>query len=138
MSRLISISFLLVTGFVLALSLYLEPSAEGHGTHTQLGLNSCTFLAWTEFPCPMCGMTTTFALMAHGRVFQAIANQPMGVVLFLVTLCTFFVSLKEVIRPRCIWKRAWSVALHFEARVVISVLLALVAAWVYKIWMMKG
>jgi hypothetical protein len=34
----------------------------------------------------MCGMTTTFALMAHGRPTEALWNQPFGVVLFGVTV----------------------------------------------------
>ena len=36
------------------------------GTHTQLGLPPCNFLAMSGFPCPSCGMTTSFALLMRG------------------------------------------------------------------------
>ena len=76
MSRWVSASLVLGLGVVFALAALLEPSPVGHGTHTQLGLGSCSFLVATGYPCPMCGATTSFALMAHLRPFEALINQP--------------------------------------------------------------
>ena len=75
---------------VLLLAASLSPSSEGHGTHTQLGLGECILLSLTSWPCPMCGMTTSFTHMANGNIAQAFITQPMGVLLFLITLmlCT--------------------------------------------------
>ena len=33
------------------------------GTHQQLGLPPCNFVTLTGYPCPACGMTTSFALL---------------------------------------------------------------------------
>ena len=64
---------------VLAFSL--TPISGGYGTHEQLGLPPCSFLARTGWPCPTCGLTTSVALMAHGQVAAAFGAHPFGVVL---------------------------------------------------------
>lgn len=43
------------------------------------------FEAFTHIPCPGCGLTTSFAYMAHGRVFSAFGAHLMGPELFLMT-----------------------------------------------------
>ena len=35
-------------------------------SHTQLGLDECSFVEMTGKPCPSCGMTTSFSLLVHG------------------------------------------------------------------------
>src|SRR2546429_8746037 len=42
------------------------------GTHAQLGLPPCNFLRLTGYPCPSCGMTPSFALLAHGDVVNSL------------------------------------------------------------------
>ena len=69
-ARLTSGSVMLSGLAVLGVARWLAPAQAGHSTHTQLGLDPCTFLALTGWPCPMCGATTTFALMADGRIVQ--------------------------------------------------------------------
>ena len=83
-------------------------------------------------------MTTTFSLMAHGRFGEAVLNQPMGVVLFLVTSVVFVLSLIELVRPRFVWKSLWRLTLRFELRLVVLVLLGLLGGWAYKIWEMAS
>jgi hypothetical protein len=136
MSRLASAVVFVVTGGVLFLSFWLVPDGAGHGTHTQLGLNPCSVLEWTGYPCPMCGMTTTFTLMAHGKVVTAFVNQPFGVVLFLITVTTFVVSLVEMVRPRFVWKNIWEYMKRYEGRLVSAFFVGLVLGWAYKIWLM--
>ncbi len=68
---------------VLGVAAVLRPHASGTGTHQELGLPSCSFLARTGLPCPTCGMTTSLSAMAHGQVLLAWQAQPFGVVLFL-------------------------------------------------------
>ncbi len=107
LDRLVSLVLLLPSGTVLALAAWLEPAAAGVGTHRQLGLGGCTMLQFTGWPCPMCGMTTTFSLAAHGRFIDALLCQPYGLVLFALTLATALVSLVELIRPNGRWRRFW-------------------------------
>jgi hypothetical protein len=70
----------------LVASAWLTPRASGWGTHEQLGLPGCSTPAQTGWPCPTCGMTTSFAAMAHGQLGDAAKAQAFGVVLFAATV----------------------------------------------------
>jgi len=69
-------------------------------THRQLGLPPCTFLYMTGLPCPSCGMTTSFAFLAHGDVANSVRANAVGTLLaaFLVILLPW--SLVSAIRGR--------------------------------------
>lgn len=60
----------------------LQPNISGFGTHTQLGLPACWFHAWTGLPCPACGLTTCFCLLAHGCLRAGVMCHPVGALLF--------------------------------------------------------
>jgi hypothetical protein len=118
---------------VLAVAAMLTPSTSGVGTHTQLGLANCTFLDWTGHPCPMCGATTTFALLAHFRLIDGIVNQPFAALLFALTCGVVAISLAELVDPRGRWSR---IAARFERHEVLAgvAFVALMAAsWIYKV-----
>ncbi len=138
LSRLASVPVLAAVVVVLGLAAWLEPAAGGHGTHTQLGLDGCTILSMTGWPCPMCGMTTTFSLLAHGRVPEAAWNQPFGVVLFLGVLAVGGVALAELVAPSDRWRRLWRWVLRREGRLTALFLLGLAAGWIWKIALMRG
>lgn len=72
----------------------LTPSASGHGTHTQLGLPPCGFLVLTGYPCPGCGLTTSFAHMTRLQFIGATHANPFGVILFLVSFFTIPVAVR--------------------------------------------
>jgi hypothetical protein len=71
---------------VLAIAHHLEPAASGVGTHVQLGLPPCGFLAATGLPCPACGLTTAFAHMVRLNLLDAAHVHPVGVALFMVVV----------------------------------------------------
>jgi hypothetical protein len=71
---------------VLGLAVWLRPDGRGFGTHEQLGLLPCGFKRVTGYPCPTCGMTTSFALLARGRFLAGARVQPFGALLFFATL----------------------------------------------------
>ena len=50
-------------------------------THRQLGLPPCTFLATTGLPCPSCGFTTSFSLVAHLDLVNALRANSVGALL---------------------------------------------------------
>lgn len=58
---------------VFGVAAYLNPygpdgAARTMATHTQLGLPPCNMVALTGYPCPTCGMSTSFALLVRGDV----------------------------------------------------------------------
>jgi hypothetical protein len=120
---------------LLAVSAWLEPVAAGHSTHLQLGLMPCTFLAVTGWPCPMCGGTTTFALLADGRIVDGFLNQPFAALLFLGTIAIAVLGMLEAIAPRDRWRRISDVTIGFEGRIAALLGIAMIAGWTWKIWM---
>lgn len=136
LARAPSVLLALGCGGVLGLATWLEPSPTGHSTHLQLGLSPCTFLSWTGLPCPMCGATTTFALMADLRWGDAFRNQPFAVLLFFMTVATFVVSLSEVVRPTGRWSRVLERLEPWEGWLASAFLGLMAGAWMYKAWLM--
>lgn len=132
-NRLVGLALLLPAGAVLGIAAWLHPDPAGVGTHRQLGLGGCIVLTLTGVPCPMCGMTTTFSLMAHGRVFDALLNQPFGVVLFVTTAVAAMVGAVDLARGRGLWRSGLGWVLRHETRVASLILVGLFAGWIYKI-----
>ena len=66
---------------VFAIAVWLQPDPRGYGTHQQLGLPPCQFRDWIGYPCPHCGMTTSFANVVRGRFSAAWRANPLGIVL---------------------------------------------------------
>lgn len=85
LERSLWLLMLAIALFVLGASRWLTPSPTGVGTHEQLGLPPCGFLAWLGVPCPACGLTTSFAHLAHGDVLASLRVHPLGLPLFVVT-----------------------------------------------------
>ena len=82
-----------------SLSAWLKPDPRGFGTHEQLGLLPCGFKKVSGLPCPTCGMTTSFSLMAHGRVFDAAHTQPFGAFLFIGMVAAAGASVRSLTSP---------------------------------------
>lgn len=61
----------LVASGVLATAAFLNPAAQGWGTHRQLGLPPCLWLELTGQKCPGCGLTTALSAALHGQWQQA-------------------------------------------------------------------
>ena len=134
--RILSGVAALGTGTVLGIATQLTPAVDGHGTHTQLGLSDCSFLVLTGAPCPMCGATTTFTLLAHLHVVQGVVNQPFAAVLFALTVFVFAVSVSEVVLPRARWERLFRVLAPYEGPLAAGFLVMMALGWLYKIWLM--
>ncbi len=118
---------------VLVVAALLEPDPSGIGTHQQLGLGTCTMLAITGWPCPMCGMTTCFSLAVRGRLFSAFMTQPFGLLLFLVTAVVALTSLLELIRPGGRWLRFWDWLGPREGWVAGALMAGLVVGWLHNL-----
>lgn len=114
---------------VMVTAFLLDPSSKGHATHTQLGLPACGWATFFDKPCPTCGMTTSFALAAKGRLWAAFQTQPAGFLMALGTCASFWAALhgavfasrvdrlaRPLLSPRWLWTFAG----------------ILMAAWAYK------
>lgn len=91
---------------VLGLSLWLNPDRRQYGTHEQLGLSPCPVMERFGVPCPSCGLTTSFTLMARGRILQSFDAHYCGPFVFLGAIAygglmvTFLIKRK---RPIIYW-----------------------------------
>jgi hypothetical protein len=100
---------------VLWIAYELTPRRAGYGTHENLGLPPCSFLARTGYPCPSCGLTTSFAAMARGDVAAAAVAHPFGAALFVVIAVVGAVGLAELVSDRDVLRRLrpgawWAIA----------------------------
>lgn len=109
----------------------LTPSPAGHGTHLALGLPACGWVISYGRPCPTCGMTTAFALLAHGRPLDAFLAQPFGAVLALGVAVTFWGSV-HVAATGSMLGEVGSKALR--SRVIWWLVAAAGASWLYKLY----
>jgi hypothetical protein len=110
---------------------HLVPSPTGMGTHTQLGLDQCQFALRTGLPCPSCGMTTSFSWFARGNFPASFYVQPMGALLALATIVTFWAGLYVAVTGRSVYRL---IALG-PSRYYVPLFMGLaVAAWAWKIF----
>ncbi|MFN0086379.1 MAG: DUF2752 domain-containing protein [Blastocatellia bacterium] len=119
---------------VLLVARSLRPSPLGVGTHQQMGLPACPFLYLTGFPCPSCGLTTSFAHAAHLEFYAALLTQPIGLLTFLLTVASIPMLMFLLAR-----RVRWDDLIHSRAAArLMRVMIALYAlGWIYKIIAMK-
>ncbi len=115
---------------VLGLAAFLSPSPEGLGTHTQLGLPTCGWIARHGRPCPTCGMTTSFTHAAGADLARALVVQPAGALLALTTAAVFWSAL-YVAATGSMLARALGRAIGLKALWIALGIGA--AAWAYKL-----
>lgn len=127
--RLVNITLVLVAIGLVAVSAAVTPSPTGMGTHERLGLPPCTFLKLTGIPCFSCGMTTSWAWMAHGHPWTSFKTQPMGAILFLATVAAGLASLVFLFRGGTVERRFNG----YGRPVTIAFWAGLLGGWVYKI-----
>lgn len=113
----------------------LQPSAAGHGTHTQLGLPACGFALAFNKPCFTCGMTTAFAHAAHGQFWAGFKAQPFGLLLSVATAGVFWGALHVALTGSRVARLAADLC---TPRRIAAVLALGGVAWVYKILTWPG
>ena len=120
---------------MLLIARLLLPSADGVGTHRQLGLPPCAFLHFTGVPCPSCGLTTSVAHAARLHFYESIITQPFGLIIFISAALSIPLSIY-------LWRRRvpWSKLKRLPVgNLVIYLTIALfILSWLYKIAAMKG
>ncbi len=83
-----------------------DGSAYRMATHRQLGLPPCSFADQTGYPCPACGMSTSFALLVRGDVLNSLRANWVGTML--AGFCLAFIpwALVGVVRGRSLFIRS--------------------------------
>jgi hypothetical protein len=116
---------------VFAVAIYLDPYRGGQPlrmeTHRQLGLPECTFKEMTRLPCPSCGMTTSFALMVRGDVWNAAQANFVGALLAAGCMLALPWSLACVVTGRYLFVRSLERTL---TRLVVAFFLLMLLRWV--------
>jgi hypothetical protein len=83
-----------------------DGTARRMGTHQNLGLPPCSFADKVGYPCPACGMTTSFALLVRGDVLNSLRANWVGTML--ASFCLAFIpwALFGVFRGRSLFVRS--------------------------------
>lgn len=116
---------------LLATARWLTPDVRGLGTHEQLGLPPCGFYLWYGLPCPSCGMTTSWAWLTRGEIFQAVRQHFGGALLGVYSLLLGTWAVISAVRGR--WLGGWPSSLTWAVK--FSVLtLAILITWIVKLW----
>lgn len=120
---------------VLIASAFISPESKGHGTHEQLGMAPCPFLAATGIPCMTCGMTTSVSLASHGAPWRAIATQPVGALVALGAAVGFWACMHVAV----FGSRLGRITAPLLTPRWLSIAAALWgASWIYKIITWSG
>jgi hypothetical protein len=95
-------------------------------THKQLGLPACTFKVITGLPCPSCGMTTSFALLIHGDVWNSLKANAVGTLLALFGLAFIPWSVASVVCNRPLFITSMELAL---IKIIAAFLILMLLRW---------
>lgn len=125
---LVVLALLLVVVFGVAL--WIDPYKDGRvwleGTHRQLNLPECTFKALAGYPCPSCGMTSSFALAIRGDLWHAAQANFVGMLLALFCLAFIPWAVASSLKGRLLGIRNFEGTL---VRLVIGFMVLLLVRW---------
>jgi hypothetical protein len=97
---------------------------------------SCRMYVWLGVDCPGCGLTRSFVNMAEGQWRQAASVQPVGILLFLFTLCQIPLAAVYIYRMRSNTKdlpnRMWSRCVGWNNYALIGLMVALGLQWIIR------
>ncbi len=116
---------------VFTIAVLLNPYRDGRvwleETHKQLGLPPCTFKVLTRgLPCPSCGMTSSFALLMHGDLWNSLRANFVGTLLALFCLAVIPWGLLSAVRGRWVFVRSLEFIL---LRLVLIFVVLLLLRW---------
>lgn len=113
--------------FITAVGLFLAPSAQGHGTHQQLGLPPCPSVILWHRPCPGCGLTTAFSALLHGDISGSLAAHPLGLVLYALFTVSALVAIGAYLR-----RYRWETNNPISNRFLMSIFVVVIAVGLFR------
>ena len=99
-ARVEALLMMVGAGAILAAARLLTPDPSGYGTHEHIFLLPCVFRSVTGLPCPFCGMTTAFALMARGQWAAAFGIHALSPAAYLLTWGVMLAGAVGLVRNR--------------------------------------
>src|SRR5688572_4854944 len=93
-------------------------------SHQSIGMPPCRFKEMAGLPCPSCGMTTSFAHLVRGDVWNSLRANWVGT--GLAVFCALLIPwcLASAVRGRLLWVRRIEAALALAVGVFTVVMLA--------------
>ncbi len=136
--RGVLVGLALGVAFVFGVAIWLDPykgdvPARMMGTHQQLGLPPCSFVLLTGYPCPSCGMTTSFALLIRGDILASLRANWVGTLL--AGACLLFLPWSLL----SVWKRQ---SLFFRSMektftiLVLAFMILMLIRWAVVLWLL--
>jgi hypothetical protein len=119
-----------ILGGIFVFSYFLTPDPRGYGTHEHLFLPPCYFQFFFHIPCPACGLTTSFALLAKGEWQQAFHLHWMSPILFLIFAFLFIYSNLCLLFRKSFWnlfENKWTPYLSS------FIILGMLTSWLIKL-----
>ena len=124
-----------VATILLCIALFLKPSSNGIGTHQQLGLPACGWVAAADIPCPTCGMTTAWSHTVRGQLPSAWMAQPLGMLLaltaFAVAIGAFITAISGISFQSLLYR-------YSPTKVIIVIASLAILSWAFKILIHRG
>ncbi len=133
--RLVWVGVALVAMALMVTAWKLTPAEEGIGTHTQMGMDPCSWPERFGKPCPMCGMTTSFSRAASTDFLGSFHAQPFGALLVIGTSVVFWVGLYTAATGSHLGRLC---AQSLRSRVIWATAALWLGGWVYKIATFAG
>ena len=115
---------------IVAVAAWLQPDERGMRTHEQLHMRACNYVSTTGWPCPTCGLTTSFSALAHGQVGLAFQAHAFGPVLAAAMVAILALAMAELLTGRAFLSR-----LRWRWWWLICGLVGLAAGWGLKAYL---
>ena len=130
LARLVAAVISLLCLAVLVIATRLNPEPSGLETHLQLGLAPCSMLRTMGVPCIACGMTTSYAHLAHGQLGASLATQPAGTVFAFLTAMAVWIGGYVAATGRPSARLIHQVPIH---RAMLALVAVAIVGWAYKL-----
>ncbi len=96
----------------------------------------CTFLYLTGIPCPFCGFTRSVWAISHGKLWAALVNCPLSIVVYFFVLVCFVWNAFALVSRTIVFPGSFFSLIAVKKKLIATVVFLLFAGnWFYRIGM---